>query len=112
MAEHRASTNALLSLFLVRGDQGQRIGKISLPKLEVGGYGEGLPSSVHPDYPIGLEGLISEGEGDYVGGGSGVGVAGRDGLVESSRRRAFGGREGGRGRIKVGGEDEQVEEVV
>ncbi|WVR05867.1 hypothetical protein IAU60_002893 [Kwoniella sp. DSM 27419] len=87
MAEHRAAVNALLSLFLVRGDQeaSKSLGVQGLVK-KVGEHGQGLPSSVH------AERLLSEGriaavggaqEADYVG----VAWGGKDVLAESGRRR-------------------------
>jgi large subunit ribosomal protein L44 len=50
MAEHRAATNALLSLFLVRGDQQRTIGSLA----PLNGQ---LPSTVHVDFPVDLSGL-------------------------------------------------------
>ena len=85
MAEHRAAVNALLSLYLIRGDLGQRTGSIppsAYPSTQ-------LPSSVHSDFPLHSSGL-TVGETKEVFEGSGFG--GLESTVESSRRKMREGR--------------------
>ncbi|WVQ97330.1 hypothetical protein IAU59_004441 [Kwoniella sp. CBS 9459] len=117
MAEHRAAVNALLSLFLVRGDQNDAkalgIGSSSLQSQKSGGlgiglgnglgqkigqFGSGLPSSIHPDQLLEAGKLVASSSLATAASGSGVvgldeqsfqGVAwgGKDVLAESGKRR-------------------------
>lgn len=81
MAEHRAATNALLSLFLVRGDQGRQIGSLA----PLNGQ---LPSTVHVDFPVDLSGLARAPREEFAGDGFG----GLETNEESSKRAAYEGR--------------------
>jgi len=81
MARHRASVNALLSLYLVRGDQGHSFAGVDTKRL--GEYGTGLPTSGHAAFPILVEGL-AEGQSE-VEGLQGL-IGGSETIVESRRR--------------------------
>ncbi|WVF70596.1 hypothetical protein IAT40_005388 [Kwoniella sp. CBS 6097] len=108
MAEHRAAVNALLSLFLVRGDQNdaKALGIASGSSSQsanglgsglgqkIGQFGSGLPSSIHPDRLLEAGKLVASslttaGAGAGLDEGSFQGVAwgGKDVLAESGRRR-------------------------
>ena len=65
MAQHRAATNALLSLFLVRGDQ-----KTSLSFLPP--MPSELPSEGHVDFPLDAAGVVYAEEESYRGNGFGA----------------------------------------
>ncbi|KAK8865897.1 hypothetical protein IAR55_001045 [Kwoniella newhampshirensis] len=85
MAEHRAAVNALLSLYLVRGDQelavmlGGSEGKGLGTK--IGEYGEGLPTSAH-ELKLLSGGKVSS--GDTEGEFQGLAWGGREAIAESS----------------------------
>lgn len=81
MAEHRAATNALLSMFLVRGDQKRQIGGIA----PLSGQ---LPSTVHVDFPVDLSGVARAPRESFEGSGFG----GLETNEESSKRAAYEGR--------------------
>jgi len=83
MAEHRAAVNSLLAHFLVRGHQARPVE-----------FRSGLPSSVHVDFPVDREGLVSLDGERYEG----VVIGGKETVVESSRAKARGGREKEAGR--------------
>ncbi|OCF39515.1 hypothetical protein I317_06674 [Kwoniella heveanensis CBS 569] len=106
MAEHRAAVNALLSLFLVRGDQndakalgggiasGSSNGMAAGLGKKIGQFGSGLPSSIHPDRLLEAGKLVGASslttttsagldEQTYQG----VAWGGKDVLAESGRRR-------------------------
>ncbi|ORY28982.1 ribonuclease III domain-containing protein [Naematelia encephala] len=100
MAEHRAAVNALLSVFLVRGDQGHRIGTIpDRPKAKAGDiYGDGLPTRAHVDFPMDLDGVASGTSESEISEYHGSSWGGGEVEIESSKRRAWEGRVGGKGR--------------
>ncbi|WWD17918.1 hypothetical protein CI109_102363 [Kwoniella shandongensis] len=87
MAEHRAAVNALLSLYLVRGDQelsslltGSEDTKTGR---KIGEFGEGLPTSAHEESLLSRgKVLIGENEGEYQG----IAWGGREVIVESRRK--------------------------
>ena len=80
MAEHRAAVNALMSLYLVRGDV-QRSASSTLADM--------LPSMAHADFPLSKDGLRSEEvEREYTGRGFG----GLESNVENSKRAQRRGR--------------------
>jgi large subunit ribosomal protein L44 len=81
MAEHRAATNALLSLFLVRGDQPRQIGSIA----PLSGQ---LPSSIHVDFPVDAIGVVRADREVFQG----TGFGGLETNEESSKRAAYEGR--------------------
>lgn len=81
MAEHRAATNALLSFFLVRGDQQRQIGTIAPLPLD-------LPSSAHVDFPLDAQGVVVAESENFVGSGFG----GLESNESSSKRSTWEGR--------------------
>ena len=87
MAEHRASVNALLAHFLVRGDQGRKAGPVPVQS-------ERLPTTAHVDFPVDRAGLVSMAGESFEG----VAFGGRETVVESSRAKARTGRHRGAAR--------------
>lgn len=85
MAEHRAATNGLMSLFLVRGDQQRPIGS-SIPASN-----GALPSSAHVDFPLDAIGVVRAETEEYRG----VEFGGLETKEESSRQAVWGGRRRG-----------------
>ncbi|ORX34287.1 ribonuclease III domain-containing protein [Kockovaella imperatae] len=81
MAEHRASVNALMSLYLVRGDVSRVAGQ-NVSNL--------LPSMAHSPTPIGENGLETEETGEK--GYKGKGFGGLETNVENSKRSQMRGR--------------------
>lgn len=74
MAEHRAATNALLSLFLVQSEQGSTR----------------LPTTAHPERPISKAGVEAKDgeqawEGSYVSPGSSEALQGLGKSIRPSR---------------------------
>lgn len=96
MAKHRAATNALLSFYLVRGDQGFALpgmGEASDPSSSAAATpapGVQLPTSVHADWVLplswgegGIRRVLSDSASDSAedGSGGGVGLMGGEGML-------------------------------